>query len=111
MIFFRNSHQQHLLNKKAKKKALQRKNQIHMSLFAFARQRLADDKKKRDLKELADKERKKALSREEQKRADKKEIWSVKVATIRNRLSDKKRTSDERWNRFSASEEGGGRAR
>ena len=109
MIFFFNSH--HAASKKAKKKALQKRNQIHMSLFGFARRRLADENRKRELKEIADREKNKARSREEKKRADKKEIWSVKVATIRNRLSDKKRTSDERWNRFSASEEGGGRAR
>lgn len=83
-----------------------------MGLFNFVRMRRAEADRLRGIKEKAEKEKKKSLSLEEEKRADKKEIWSVKVSTIRNRLNDKRRTSDERWNRFSASEESsGGRSR
>lgn len=37
------------------------------------------------------------------------EIWSAKVGEIRNRLTDKKRTSTERWNRFAGTGDSGGR--
>lgn len=35
--------------------------------------------------------------------------WGDKVATIKNRLTGKKRVSRERWNRFAGTEGGGGR--
>ena len=35
--------------------------------------------------------------------------WSDKVATVRNRLTGKKRESKERWNRFAGTSDGGGR--
>ncbi len=37
------------------------------------------------------------------------QIWSEKVATIRNRLTNQKRTSKERWNRFAGTGDEGGR--
>lgn len=37
------------------------------------------------------------------------EIWSEKVATVRNRLTDHRRTSKERWNRFAGTGGEGGR--
>lgn len=99
------------LTKKQKKKALLKKNQVNQSLFNLVRLRLLDAKRMKDLKEAAEKAQKKSRSREEEKREDKKEIWSVKVSTIRDRLSDRKRTSDDRWNRFAGTEDGGGRGR
>jgi hypothetical protein len=54
----------------------------------------------------------KALEKPKKKETvDKKEVWSVKVSTIRDRLTGKKRTSEERWNRFAGTESGGGRGR
>src|SRR5262249_38224752 len=36
-------------------------------------------------------------------------VWSAKTQDIRNRLTDKKRAAAERWNRFSGTEDSGGR--
>jgi hypothetical protein len=107
MIFFHH----HVLTRKEKKKILFKKNQKHIALYNFVRLRLGDEKRVKDLKEVAEKAKKKSAAREQKKRVDKKEIWSVKVSTIRNRLSDRKRTSDDRWNRFAGTEDGGGRGR
>ena len=38
-------------------------------------------------------------------------IWSAKLSTIRNRLDNSKRLTDDRWNRFAGTEGGGGRGR
>lgn len=36
-------------------------------------------------------------------------VWSAKTQDIRNRLTDKKRQSAERWNRFSGTSDAGAR--
>ena len=36
-------------------------------------------------------------------------IWSEKVSFVRNRITNKKRASKERWNRFAGTSGGGGR--
>ncbi len=99
------------LTRKQKKKALMRKNEMHQGVYNLMRMRRGEANRIKDLKEVADKEKKKRRSREEEKREDKKEVWSVKVSTIRNRLTDKKRTTDDRWNRFAGTDDGGGRGR
>ncbi len=38
-------------------------------------------------------------------------IWSEKLGTIRNRLDKSRRESEERWNRFAATGDSGGRGR
>lgn len=37
--------------------------------------------------------------------------WSAKLTSIRNRLDNSRRVSDDRWNRFAGTEGGGGRGR
>ncbi len=88
-----------------------RKNEMHQGIFNLLRIRRGEADRIKNLKDAGEKDRKKRRNREEENREDKKEIWSVKVSTIRNRLSDKKRTSDDRWNRFAGTEDGGGRGR
>ena len=98
------------LSKKAKKKEQLRKNAMHQGLFAFARNRILGDNKK--LKEKEKEEKLKGKKREEKKKKDdKKEVWSEKVGTIRNRLNDKRRISEDRWNRFAGTEGSGERGR
>ncbi len=87
-----------------------RQNALHQGLFAFARNRIAGEKKKREEKEKEEKLRDRART-EKKKKDDKKEVWSEKVGTIRNRLNDKRRISEDRWNRFAGTEESGGRGR
>lgn len=88
-----------------------RKNEMHQGIFNLLRMRRGEADRVKNLNDVSEKDRKKRRNREEENREDKKEIWSVKVSTIRNRLSDKKRTSDDRWNRFAGTEDGGGRGR
>lgn len=38
-------------------------------------------------------------------------LWSEKLNTIRNRLDNSRRLSDDRWNRFAGTADGGGRGR
>lgn len=106
-FIFNNAHH---LSKKEKKKEQLRRNAMHQGLFAFARNRILGDSKKKEEKEKEEKLRGKKRD-EKKKKDDKKEVWSEKVGTIRNRLNDKRRISEDRWNRFAGTEEGGGRGR
>lgn len=38
-------------------------------------------------------------------------LWSQKLSSIRNRLDNSRRLSDDRFNRFAGTEDGGGRGR
>jgi Zn-dependent metalloprotease len=38
-------------------------------------------------------------------------VWSAQLTTIRNRLDNSRRTSNDRWNRFAGTSDGGGRGR
>ncbi|MEK6747353.1 MAG: hypothetical protein AABY33_10035 [Pseudomonadota bacterium] len=106
-----NVFQQMRVKRREKKKALQKKNKAHQGVFNLMLLRRAQAKTDKDLKEIAEKERKKKRSKEEEKRQDKKETWSVQVSSIRNLLNNKKRVSHDRWNRFAGTEDGGGRGR
>lgn len=44
-----------------------------------------------------------------QEAAGKEEVWSARTQDIRNRLTNKKRKSAERWNRFAGTSAAGGR--
>ncbi len=92
------------------KKDLALMNKRHGSLFAYARGRILSDNKKREEK---DKQEKLLAKKKEEKdkKDEKKEIWSEKAGTIRNRLNNKKRLSEDRWNRFAGTAESGGRGR
>jgi hypothetical protein len=52
-------------------------------------------------------------SREYEQRKKKEEdvVWSAKVGSVRNRLTNKRRASQDRWNRFAGTSGGGGRGR
>jgi hypothetical protein len=92
----------HILNmsKKEKKKAQLKKNKFHEQMFQIMRLRRAEDSRIQSLTELRKPKR-------QEKKADGE--WSDKTASIRNRLTGKKRESKERWNRFAGTEGGGGR--
>jgi hypothetical protein len=85
------------LTKKEKKKALiKKRNRLHQQLFAFVRSR-----RKKPKPQIA--------PQKPQEKEEKKEVWSAKVVTIRNRLNNKKRASHDRWNRFAGTSDSGGR--
>lgn len=90
----------HREDKKARKKALAAKlHKQQMMMQAF-----------RTLREESDRIRDEAAERMKSapEPAEKAE-WGDKVAVIRNRLTDRKRASRERWNRFSGTGGEGGR--
>ena len=47
----------------------------------------------------------------ERKAPESEKPWSAKLSTIRNRLDNSKRLSEDRWNRFAGTTDGGGRGR
>ena len=90
----------HHLTKKEAKKARQKKNHFHTQLFNMLRLRRAEEERVKELDKQA------APKKEGQKPSGE---WSDKTASIRNRLTGKKRESKERWNRFAGTSDGGGR--
>jgi len=95
-------HHHRPLTKKEKKELQLKKNKFNQEFFNFVRQRKCEA------------ERVKGLTKPRQKSKEKdddKQIWSEKVATIRNRLNDKRRVSEDRWNRFAGTEDAGARGR
>ncbi len=87
-------------DKKARKKAQLKKNRFQQEIFNALRLRRGEEERVRDLDEAQ-------RPKGEEKRSEGE--WSDKVATIRNRLTGKKRESRERWNRFAGTGGEGGR--
>lgn len=87
-------------DKKDLKKMLKKKNRQMQEMFNLLRLQREEKTRVEDEREV----RKPRRSEEKNE-----EVWSAKVATIRNRLTDKKRDSKERWNRFSGTGGEGGR--
>lgn len=90
------------LTKKEKKELQLKKNKFNQEFFNFVRLRKNEEER---VKALA-KPRKKSKEKD-----DDKQIWSEKVATIRNRLNDKRRVSADRWNRFAGTSDAGAMGR
>ncbi len=89
-------------DKKKGKKALQlKKNRQQFEIFNIFRQRREEAERLRHKEE----EVRAGISAE----VSGETAWGDKVAVVRNRLTDKKRVSRERWNRFAGTEGGGGR--
>jgi len=89
--------------KKKLKKALQlKKNRFQQEIFNLLRLRRQEEERVKKQQEEKNK------PQELEKGEDDGEMRD-KMAVIRNRLTDKKRTSRERWNRFAGTSGGGGR--
>lgn len=93
------------LSRAAKKKIQRKKNRYQQMIYEMVRLRREEDARIQE----AEKERhaKKTLAAEA--KSEDELVWSAKVGEVRNRLTDKKRASKERWNRFAGTESGGGR--
>lgn len=93
------------LSRAQKKKIQQKKNKYQQMLYELVRLRREEvirvDEEKERLKgsklRIAEAEKEDDL------------VWSAKVGEVRNRLTDRKRASKERWNRFSGTSDAGGR--
>lgn len=89
-------------DKKERKKSQLKKNRYHQEIFHALRLRRSEADRVEKQKE--------ALAPSPSGHGDEGEkVWSEKVATIRNRLTDQRRTSKERWNRFAGTGGEGGR--
>lgn len=97
MVLYFNSYSR---KKKLKRIAQQKKNRHHQLMFQMVRMRNANAKRARETQNRL---------KPHKSKAGKKPEWSEKVSTVRNRLTGKKRTSKERWNRFAGTSGGGGR--
>jgi hypothetical protein len=96
----------HHLSKKKLKQLLQlKKNRFLQEMFNLMRIRRQEDDRVKKQEETREKQKKKARELEK----DEEDDIQDKMAVIRNRLNDRKRTSRERWNRFAGTESGGGR--
>ena len=92
------------LSRKAKKKEQQKKNKYQQMIYEMVRLRREEDGR---IKE--EQGRREAKTRIEDAKQEDELVWSAKVGEVRNRLTDKKRASKERWNRFAGTESGGAR--
>lgn len=89
------------MTKKERKAHLLKRNKNHELLFQLMRIRRVDAERVKKLEDDRNKPRREAKGQEKE--------WSDKVATVRNRLTGKKRESKERWNRFAGTGDAGGR--
>ena len=87
-------------SKKERKKAQLRRNRQNEEIFQLLRLRRAEESR---VKGLENKRKPKVTAKKPNAEV------SDKVAQIRNRLTDRKRVSKERWNRFAGTGDEGGR--
>lgn len=99
------SHHHHHLTKEEKKKKQREKNRKDWIFFRQAEELRENVDIKAPTRE--DKPAERAPAKSE----DKEKLWSSKLSSIRNRLDNSKRVSDDRWNRFAGTSDGGGRGR
>jgi len=85
-----------------KKKKIRERNKRNWMIFQHAE--LHREKVDIGAPEIEIKPTEKRLKEEEK-------IWSAQLVSIRNRLNNSKRLSDDRWNRFAGTSDGGGRGR
>lgn len=87
-------------SRKERKKAQLKKNRYNEEIFQLLRLRRAEEKRVKDLE--GKKKPKASVGKPDAEVND-------KVARIRNRLTDQRRVSKERWNRFAGTGGEGGR--
>ena len=92
------------ISRAQKKKAQRKKNKFHQMIYELVRLRREEAVRVEDER---GRQQKKTILSEAKKEDDL--VWSAKVGEVRNRLTDKKRASKERWNRFSGTDSAGAR--
>ena len=91
-----------MIDKKEKKKALLKKNRRLYEIFNVMRLQRDEAERVHEMDEA------RPAPKKTDTRSDKDELGD-KVASIRNRLTNQRRVSRERWNRFAATGDSGGR--
>jgi hypothetical protein len=92
------------LSRKAKKKEQLKKNKYQQMLYEIVRFR-----REEVALQVEEKQKHEAKTRLADAKNEDELVWSAKVGEVRNRLTGKKRASQDRWNRFAGTEGGGGR--
>lgn len=95
------------LSRCAKKKIQRKKNKYQLMIYEMVR--LRREEHDRVEGERIEREGRRNLTRLAEAKKEDDLVWSAKVGEVRNRLTDKKRASKERWNRFAGTESGGAR--
>ncbi len=96
--------------RKRHKKKLQRERNKHLFLMQqMHEQQLAETERDGTMSAPKVARAKPERSRQGKKEDKQQELWSSKMQEIRNLNTDRKRASQERWNRFAGTEGGGGR--
>ena len=86
-----------------KKKKQLKKNKYQQMLYEFVRLRRVEYAR------VKEEVHQRKVTKVEDAKDENDMVWSSQVVSIRNRLTDKKRVSKERWNRFSGTSDAGGR--
>lgn len=96
--------------RKEKKKRIMERNKRHHLVNLMAWQHEGAGERSDLAAPEYDIEKSREHAREKKKKEDEL-VWSEKVGFVRNRLTNKKRASEDRWNRFAGTSGGGGRGR
>lgn len=97
------------MDHKLKKKLIMARNKRNQRIFQHAR--IHDAEHKRILGDEQEALNPEMPEKTREQREEDEEVWSEKVQKVRNKLTNKKRNANERWNRFAATGDSGGRGR
>lgn len=94
---------------KEKKKRIMERNKRHhlVNLMAWQHEGVAINRESAAPELDVEKSREYARKKKKEEEV----VWSAKIGSVRNRLTNKRRESEERWNRFAGTSDGGGRGR
>jgi hypothetical protein len=94
---------------KLKKKLILARNKRNQRIFQNARDHKAEHERILDAEQAMLNPEREEKTREKREEEDK--VWTEKTQQIRNKLTKKKHAANERWNRFAATGDAGGRGR
>lgn len=96
-------------SRKEKKARIRARNKRHNIINLMAWQHEGAGERSELATPELDIEGSREYARERKQKKEEEAAWSEKVSFVRNRLTNKKRKSKERWNRFAGTSGGGGR--
>lgn len=97
------------MDAKLKKKLILARNKRNQMIFQHSRIHQSEHQRITEAEFNALTAREPEPTREE--RAEQDQVWSEKVQKVRNRLTNKKRDANDRWNRFAGTEDAGAMGR
>lgn len=97
------------MNPRLKKKLILARNKRNQRIFQNARDHKAEHERIVDAEQALLNPERDDKTKEEREADD--EVWTEKYQKVRNKLTNKKKQANERWNRFAGTEGGGARGR